>query len=136
MNPQYGISHETLTRPSTILSIRKIHNSYFCTSKLWIRFKRKIFATASKNSLVYRQLKKIKQKENKQTRKTKKIQNWWLCLTCPRVSLALQFDDFVPRDRSAAKGPLLLLLKCTHSSNIRLGDIGWHTSHEQRECLV
>ena len=136
MNPQHGISHETLPSPSTILSIRKIHNFYFCTSKLWIRFKRTIFATASKNSLVYRHLKKIKQKENKQTRKTKKIQNWWLCLTCPRVSLALQFDDFAPRDRSAAKGPLLLVLKCTHSSNIGLGDIGWHTSHEQRECLV
>ena len=37
---------------------------------------------------------------------TKKIQIWWLCLTCPRASLALQFGDFVPRDCSAANGPL------------------------------
>ena len=30
----------------------------------------------------------------------------FLCLTCPSASFALQFGDFLPRDRSAAKGPL------------------------------
>ena len=30
--------------------------------------------------------------------KTKKIQIWWLCFTCPSASFALQFGDFVPCD--------------------------------------
>ena len=36
---------------------------------------------------------------------TKKIQIWWLSLTCPSAAFALQYGDFVPRDCSAAKGP-------------------------------
>ena len=40
----------------------------------------------------------------------KKIQIWCLCLTYPSASFALQFDDFVPPNCSAAKGPLS---KCT-----------------------
>ena len=28
---------------------------------------------------------------------TKKIQIWWLCLSCPRASFALECEDFVPR---------------------------------------
>ena len=35
-----------------------------------------------------------------------KIQIWCLCLTCPSASFGHQFGDFVPRDCSAAKGPL------------------------------
>ena len=31
----------------------------------------------------------------------------FLSLTCPSASFALQYGDFVPRDSSAAKGPLL-----------------------------
>ena len=31
---------------------------------------------------------------------------WWLSLTCPSASFALQYGDFVPRDCSAPKGPL------------------------------
>ena len=113
-------------------------NFYFCTPKLWIRFfQTKNFCNCIKKFTGLQALKEIKTKRKyANKKKTKKIQIWWLCLTCPRASLALQFDDFVPRNRSAAKGPLLLVLKCTHSSNIGLGDIGWHTSHEQRECLV
>ena len=37
---------------------------------------------------------------------TKKIQIWWLSLTCSSASFALHYGDFVPRDCSAAKGPL------------------------------
>ena len=35
----------------------------------------------------------------------KEIQIWWLSF-CPSASFALQYGDFVPRDCSAAKGPL------------------------------
>ena len=28
---------------------------------------------------------------------TKEIQIWWLCLSCPRASFALECEDFVPR---------------------------------------
>ena len=38
----------------------------------------------------------------------KENSNWWLSLTCSSASFALQYGDFVPRDYSAAKGPLLL----------------------------
>ena len=33
------------------------------------------------------------------------VQIWWLSLTCPSASFALQYGDFVPRDCSAVKGP-------------------------------
>ena len=35
----------------------------------------------------------------------------------PSASFALQFDDFVPRDRSAAKGPLTLAVVVEHSDH-------------------
>ena len=37
----------------------------------------------------------------------------FLCFTCPSVSFALQFGDFVPRDRSAAKGPFNSSFVCS-----------------------
>ena len=37
----------------------------------------------------------------------KEIQIWWLCVTCLSVSFALSVWRFVPRDRSAANGPLV-----------------------------
>ena len=36
----------------------------------------------------------------------------FLSLTCPSASFALQYGDFVPRDCSAAKGPLLRCAIC------------------------
>lgn len=41
----------------------------------------------------------------------KKIQIWWLWLTCPSASFVLQFVDFVSRDWSGAKGPLATYVK-------------------------
>jgi len=35
-----------------------------------------------------------------------KVQIWRLCVTCPSASFAFQFGGLIPRDRSAAKGPL------------------------------
>ena len=32
---------------------------------------------------------------------------FFFCFTCPSASFALQFGDFVPRDCSVAKGPLV-----------------------------
>ena len=36
----------------------------------------------------------------------KENSNWWLCLTYPIVSFALQLGFFAPYDHSAATGPL------------------------------
>lgn len=40
-----------------------------------------------------------------QHRQTGEQMTHYLCLTCPSASYALQFGNFVPVDRSAAKGP-------------------------------
>ena len=44
----------------------------------------------------------------------KKIQIWWLSLTCPSASFALQYSNFVPRDCSAAKVPFLDTSGCVN----------------------
>ena len=40
--------------------------------------------------------------------KERKFKIGGVCATCSIVSFVLQFEDFVPRDRPAAKGPLMI----------------------------
>ena len=61
---------------------------------------------------------------------TKKTQIWWLCLTCPSASFAFQFGEFVPRDRSAAKGPMMWV------SWYLLSDVDNFMSVRQRFCCL
>ena len=102
MNPKHGISHETLPSPSTIsrtnLSVRKIHNFYFCTPKLWIGFfQTKNFCNCLKKFTGLQALKEIKTKRKYANKKKKNKENlnlvalfnmsarvisspvWWFC---------------------------------------------------------
>ena len=73
----------------------KILKLVYCVSK-WV---------SCKWAIKWYKTPKLKSRWRTGTCRTKNIQIWWLCLSCPSVSFALQFGYFVPRDCSAAKLP-------------------------------